>query len=87
MAADRTLMAWIRTALSMISFGFTIYKFFQYLRESDVLGQFPGAGPKFIGLTLVVLGTSLLGLAIVEYVTYQRWLSTQAGQKFPVSTA
>ncbi|MEI9889510.1 MAG: DUF202 domain-containing protein [Caulobacteraceae bacterium] len=24
MAADRTLMAWIRTALSMLSFGFTI---------------------------------------------------------------
>jgi len=24
MAADRSLMAWIRTALSMISFGFTI---------------------------------------------------------------
>jgi putative membrane protein len=27
MAAERTLMAWVRTALSMIGFGFTIYKF------------------------------------------------------------
>jgi putative membrane protein len=35
LAADRTLMAWIRTSLSMISFGFTIFKFFQYLHESD----------------------------------------------------
>ena len=26
MAADRTLMAWVRTSLSMLSFGFTIYK-------------------------------------------------------------
>lgn len=86
MAADRTLMAWIRTALSMISFGFTIYKFFQYLRESDVLGQFPGTGPKFIGIVLVLLGTALLGLAILEYVGYQRWLSRQAHQKFPIST-
>jgi Domain of unknown function (DUF202) len=34
LAADRTLLAWIRTATSLISFGFTIYKFFQYLRES-----------------------------------------------------
>ncbi|MEJ8824851.1 DUF202 domain-containing protein [Variovorax humicola] len=25
MAADRSLMAWVRTGLSMISFGFTIY--------------------------------------------------------------
>jgi inner membrane protein YidH len=32
-AHDRTLMAWVRTATSLISFGFTIYKFFQYLRE------------------------------------------------------
>ena len=29
LAAERSLMAWVRTALSMISFGFTIYKFMQ----------------------------------------------------------
>jgi putative membrane protein len=29
MAHERTLMAWIRTATAMISFGFTIYKFFE----------------------------------------------------------
>ena len=29
MAYERTLMAWIRTATSMIGFGFTIYKFFE----------------------------------------------------------
>ena len=29
MAQERTLMAWIRTATSMITFGFTIYKFFE----------------------------------------------------------
>ena len=29
LAYERTLMAWVRTAASMISFGFTIYKFFQ----------------------------------------------------------
>jgi putative membrane protein len=33
LAYDRTLMAWVRTATSLISLGFTIYKFFQYLRE------------------------------------------------------
>jgi putative membrane protein len=30
LAHERTLMAWIRTATAMISFGFTIYKFFQF---------------------------------------------------------
>ena len=28
-------MAWVRTATSLISFGFAIYKFFEYLRESQ----------------------------------------------------
>ena len=28
-AYERTMMAWIRTATSLITFGFTIYKFFQ----------------------------------------------------------
>src|SRR4051794_10744475 len=27
---ERTLMAWVRTAASLISFGFSIYKFFQF---------------------------------------------------------
>ena len=30
LADERTLMAWIRTATSLISFGFTIYKFFEF---------------------------------------------------------
>src|SRR3546814_19011455 len=34
MAADRTLMAWIRPALSMFSFGFTIYKVLESMAEA-----------------------------------------------------
>ena len=37
MAAERTLMAWVRTALSMIGFGFTIYKFLQVVQEQSTL--------------------------------------------------
>jgi len=88
LSADRTLMAWIRTSVSMISFGFTIFKFFMYLRESDLLsGQLPMHGPRNLGLGLVGLGTFLLGMAIVEYLMYQRWLSREMKQKFPLSTA
>ena len=35
MAAERSLMAWVRTALSVITFGFTFYKFMQFLHEQS----------------------------------------------------
>ncbi|HZD94664.1 MAG TPA: DUF202 domain-containing protein [Candidatus Sulfotelmatobacter sp.] len=41
MSADRTLMSIIRTALSLIGFGFTIFQFFRYLRQSGRAAQLP----------------------------------------------
>ena len=69
MAADRSLMAWIRTSLSMIGFGFSIYKFFQYLPEELASGNIkrPQA-PRNLGLTLIALGTLALAAA-----TWQHW--------------
>src|SRR5260370_32389311 len=69
MAADRSLMAWIRTSLSMIGFGFSIYKFFQYLPDELASGNIrrPQA-PRNLGLTLIALGTLALAAA-----TWQHW--------------
>jgi putative membrane protein len=66
MAADRTLMAWIRTALSMISFGFTIYKIIEGLQPGDALygGDLDG---RRSGLILSGLGTLCIIVGIVEY--------------------
>ena len=66
MAADRTLMAWVRTALSMISFGFTIAKFFQYLEQSGRPVANPHS-PRNLGLTLTALGIAGVVAAIVEH--------------------
>ncbi len=68
-AAERTLMGWIRTALSMISFGFTIGKFGQALEHIDVQG-FRGVreiGVSSIAYFLVTLGTLSLFAAAVQY--------------------
>jgi uncharacterized membrane protein YidH (DUF202 family) len=67
-ALDRTLMAWIRTATSLISFGFTIYKFFQALRESQGASQVPHLmGPRAVGLVMIGLGVGSLVWALIDY--------------------
>jgi putative membrane protein len=61
-------MAWIRTAISMIGFGFTIYKFFQYQTE-EVVATHPrrAQAPRNLGLTLVALGTLALAAAAWQH--------------------
>ena len=59
-AAERTLLAWIRTGLSLMGFGFVVARFGLFLQElavADALAE-PhrhGISP-WLGVTLVVLG-------------------------------
>jgi putative membrane protein len=75
MAAERTLMAWFRTALSMISFGFTIYKFLQVLQEQSTVPSLRPDAPRNLGLALIGIGTFALITACVQHWTYIRKLS------------
>jgi putative membrane protein len=69
LAHDRTLMAWVRTATSLISFGFTIYKFFQYMRGQEGLEPDGGVlGPRRFALLMISIGLASLLLA-----TLQQW--------------
>lgn len=65
MAADRTLMAWIRTALSMISFGFTIYKVLEGVADQGMLPH--SDTPQRVGLFLVGIGTLSMILGVFSY--------------------
>ena len=67
MAAERTFMAWTRTSLSLISFGFTMYKFLEYTREGSTALAGTPTGPRNLGLTLIGLGVLFLVLASVEH--------------------
>ena len=54
-AYERTMMAWIRTATSLITFGFSIYKFFQ-LEGLGRPQQGRLIGPRGFAFMLVSIG-------------------------------
>ena len=65
MAADRTLMAWIRTSLSMLSFGFTIYKFLETVASQGASAH--SDSPQRVGLFLTGMGVAAIVLGTISY--------------------
>lgn len=65
----------------MIGFGFTIFKFFQYLPEEIATGniQRPQA-PRNLGLTLIALGTSTLVIAAWQHWNFLKKAKTSQTQ-------
>jgi putative membrane protein len=67
LAYERTLMAWIRTATSLITFGFSIYKFFQIELTSGAARSPRLIGPREFALLMIVTGLVSLLLATLEH--------------------
>ena len=77
LAHERTLMAWVRTATSLISFGFTIYKFFQ-LEKGDLLRiQHQVIGPHLFAIIMIAAGIFSLVIATIEHLQHTRSLEKQ----------
>jgi putative membrane protein len=75
-AAERTLMAWIRTALSLIGFGFGIGKLEAYLAGAGLHTRFDLPHSALIfGASFIVLGILGLLAAIVQYARVLKRLS------------
>jgi putative membrane protein len=69
-ANERTLLAWIRTGIALMAFGFAIARFGLFLREVAQVGQIRvvhGTGSSWIGVVLVVLGLVTNAAATVRY--------------------
>ena len=64
MAYERTLMAWIRTATSLITFGFSIYKFFQ-IEGSEKPNRLVSATE--FSVLMIVIGLISLLLATLQH--------------------
>jgi putative membrane protein len=79
LAYERTLMAWVRTATSLISFGFTIYKFFQFLREGQPAANEGTLGLRSFALLMIVIGLTALLLAWAEHRRHRHALQAEYG--------
>jgi uncharacterized membrane protein YidH (DUF202 family) len=68
-AADRTLMAWIRTSLSLIGFGFGIAKYREILLNAGMLKGPPEEinTTVIFGLSFIFLGTFALLAAVIQH--------------------
>ena len=66
-SSERSLMSWMRTSASIFAFGFSIIKFFEYVEQVDKGTQI-SAGPRRLGLALILGGTTALILAVIEHV-------------------
>ena len=81
-AAERTLLAWQRTAVALMGFGFVIERFGLFVRIAQGL---PLAGAErgismWLGVTLLLLGAAV---AVSSAVQYRRTLATLGRGEIP----
>jgi putative membrane protein len=77
LASERTLMAWIRTSTSLITFGFTIFEFFQYLATDE--HRETVVSPWLVGMVMIVIGLVGLVLAWIQHRQEMKSLRAQIG--------
>ena|SRR5579863_3348168 len=77
---ETTMMSWIRTATSLITFGFSFYKFFQIETPAQSQQNYL-IGPREFSLILVSIGLVSLVLATLEYRGNIRVLGAQYAGK------
>jgi putative membrane protein len=74
-AAERTLLAWVRTGITVIGLGFVVARFglfLQILRQNPNPASHPGS--TYIGVGLVLLGSAAVALAAWQHSRFCRSL-------------
>jgi len=86
LANERTFLAWIRTSIAIMGFGFVVVKFSLFLRQLSIILEekiiLPGKGySSVIGIALVIIGAFMALLAFVRYRNIEKHLIN--GTYFP----
>ncbi len=76
LAVERTMMAYMRTAVSLIGFGFAIVQFFHNIHTlpGENAARFPDA-PWYLGLALISCGLLAAIVSVIQYRWTVRYLS------------
>jgi putative membrane protein len=76
LAYENTMMAWVRTATSLITFGFSVYKFFEFdiKRGQEFSGMI---GPREFGLMMITFGLISLLAGTLQHVMSLRQLRAE----------
>jgi putative membrane protein len=82
LANERTLLAWIRTSIGIIAFGFVVVKFSLFIRQISFLLNKNAGIPQHgfssvIGIFLVAVGSIILVLSYVKYKQTEKQLSNK----------
>jgi putative membrane protein len=89
-ANERTLLAWVRTGLTLMAFGFVVARLSVWLQMEHPERNNGSAG-SWLGVAIVALGTACHALAAVRFVAARRALvagrSIQPSSTGPVVVA
>lgn len=78
-AAERTLLAWTRTALTLMAFGFAVERFNLFVRMAAP-ELHVGRASSWIGIALILLGTGAAWFSVAQY---RAVLRTLTAAEFP----
>jgi putative membrane protein len=90
-ANERTFLAWVRTAIAVMAFGFVIEKFdlFLEIAAPSLAGRTLSLpGEKFgniAGLALIVLGTAMIAIAAIRFLTTAKVIDSKDPRPGPGS--
>ena len=81
-AIERTLLAWVRTGLALMGFGFVVARFGLFLREIEAARQAaplesPTGLSLWIGTALILLGVIVNLLVSVEHLRLMRQIPSE----------
>nr|QDF42230.1 DUF202 domain-containing protein [Bradyrhizobium symbiodeficiens] len=84
-ANERTFLAWVRTGIAIIAFGFVVEKFNLFVRtiaeasRTDIgsrlqLDRFTGPFSHYDGLVLILIGIAIIMISLIRFIRIGRMI-------------